>query len=119
MKAFSWLLTIILLLLALSFALANRQSATVSLWPFDIELMAPLYLISLGTLFTGLLIGAAFGWIGTLSHRFEARRLRKDIAGLRDKIEELQHAARKHEHHPILSASNRPKLKWRFWENNL
>jgi uncharacterized integral membrane protein len=90
MKLFSWLITAVLIFLALAFALANRQSAMVNLWPFGIAIQAPLFLLTLGTLFLGLLLGAVIGWVSNLPHRAQARRLRHDIAGLREKIETLQ-----------------------------
>ncbi len=92
MKLISWLLTSIVLVAALSFALNNRQSVTVSLWPFGIEVVAPLYLFIIGTLGLGLLLGAIIGWISHLPHRIEARRLRRDIAGLREHIEDMRTA---------------------------
>ena len=58
----------ILLLLALAFAISNRQSATISLWPFDAQVEAPLYLLTLGLLLIGLLLGAGFAWLSMLPH---------------------------------------------------
>jgi uncharacterized integral membrane protein len=114
MKFVSWLLTLSVLAVALCFAFNNRQSITVSLWPFGIEMVAPLYLLSLGTLFLGLLMGAVIGWISHLPHRIEARRLRRDIADLREKIDHFRSSVPLLESHggaPLL------KSKWRFWEN--
>lgn len=90
MRFFSGLLGLIILALALAFALNNRQSTTISLWPFGLEVQAPLYLLTLGTLFIGLLAGATVGWTSALRHRFEARRLRKDITHLHTKVHDLQ-----------------------------
>ncbi len=90
MKFISGLIGLIIMLLALCFALANRQSATISLWPFEVELQAPLYLLTLGTLFAGIVLGAVIAWFLALSHRLEARRLRKDIAVLNQKILDVQ-----------------------------
>jgi uncharacterized integral membrane protein len=89
MKIVSWLLTAIVLLAALGFALNNTQTTTLNLWPAGVVIEAPLYLFSLGTLFAGLLLGVFIGWIGHFPHRMEARRLRKDIAKLHDKIEDM------------------------------
>jgi len=93
MRLISWLFTLFVLFIALCFAVNNRQSATISLWPFGIEVVAPLYLLSLGTLFLGLLMGVLIGWVSHLPHRIEARRLRRDIADMRDRIEDLRAAA--------------------------
>src|ERR1700733_14973215 len=90
MKLFSGLFGFILLLLALAFAISNRQSATISLWPFDAQVEAPLYLLTLGLLLIGLLLGAGFAWLSMLPHWLAARRLRGDIGHLHDKLEELQ-----------------------------
>jgi uncharacterized integral membrane protein len=114
MKFVSWLATVLVLLLALCFALSNRQSVTASLWPFGVEIEAPLFLFSLGMFFGGLLLGAVIGWLSYLPHRLEARRLRNDIAGLRGKIEDLQHMATPQNR--IEGPVPPPKSKWRFWE---
>src|ERR1700733_4241560 len=90
MKLFSGLFGFILLLLALAFAISNRQAATISLWPFDAQVEAPLYLLTLGLLFIGLLLGAGFAWLSMMPHWLAARRLRGDITHLHDKLEELQ-----------------------------
>lgn len=92
MKLISWLLTAIVLVFALGFALNNRQTTTLNLWPAGVVIEAPLYLFSLGTLFAGLLLGILIGWISHLPHRMETRRLRRDIARLHDKIEDLSTA---------------------------
>jgi len=114
MKFLTGLIGLVLLALALCFALSNRQNAAISLWPLGLEVAAPLYLLTLGTLFAGFLLGLAAGWLGNLSHRFEARRLRKEISGLNDKIMDLQQTVlaplRKE------NALPPPKSKWRFWE---
>ncbi|HEU0118355.1 MAG TPA: LapA family protein [Alphaproteobacteria bacterium] len=90
MKLISGFLGLILAALALSFALANTQDTTISLWPFGISIQAPLYLLTLGTLLFGVLIGMIAGWVAMLQHRFEARRLRKEIMTLQEKITDLQ-----------------------------
>src|SRR5690348_12665900 len=90
MKMISGFIGLLIVVIALCFALANRQSAIISLWPFGLTIQAPLCLLTLGTLFLGLIIGAILSWFLALSHRLEARRLRKDIALLNQKIIDLQ-----------------------------
>jgi uncharacterized integral membrane protein len=96
MKFVSWILFALLLLLALGFALNNRQTTTLNLWPAGVVIEAPLYLFSLGTLFAGFVLGAVIGWIGHIPHRMEARRLRRDIGKLREKIAEMDSAPPDH-----------------------
>ncbi|MDP9126722.1 MAG: lipopolysaccharide assembly protein LapA domain-containing protein [Pseudomonadota bacterium] len=127
MKLFTGLIGFVILLLAISFALANRQPAVISLWPFGVEIEAPLYILTLGTLFFGLLLGAFVAWLNLLPHRFQARRLRKDLAKLQGKIEDLQQTVlpphRGDEHHEPadpdednedLALLPRPKSAWGF-----
>jgi uncharacterized integral membrane protein len=115
MKFFSSLLTLLLLVFALVFALNNRQNVTISLWPFGVEVVVPLYLLALGTLFLGLVVGGITGWVSHLPHRIEARRLRRDIAGLRDKIEDLHIATPPVERLEWHGESPPSKPKKRFW----
>ncbi len=89
MKLISTLLSLTLLIAALAFALANRQNATVSLWPLGVEVQAPLCLLTLGTLLLGILLGAVITWFSAVQHRRTARQLRREIAGLQAKIDDL------------------------------
>jgi uncharacterized integral membrane protein len=114
MKFVSGFLTLIVLLAALSFALHNSQSTTVSLWPLGIEILAPLYILTIGTLFIGLLLGAIFGWIIHLPHRLETRRLKRDIANLKEKMEDMHVSAPLGNTGRTLVA--RIGTKRRFWE---
>jgi uncharacterized integral membrane protein len=116
MKLISWLITAALIFLAMAFALSNRQSVNVSMWPLNVAIQAPLFLLSLGTLFFGMLIGAVIGWLSSLPHRAQARRLRNDIASLHEQIEDLQRTSqpqRRREDQILLSGSG--GRKWRFW----
>lgn len=90
MKFTSGTLGLIVIALALSFALSNRASAVISLWPFGISIEAPLYLLTLGTLFLGILIGGFIAWFGMIPHRLRARRMQKDLATLQNKVDDLQ-----------------------------
>ena len=64
MKRVSWILTIPLALLAVVFAIANRQSVTVDLWPFQIAVgPLPFFAWFLGALFMGILAGGMVVWL--------------------------------------------------------
>ena len=118
MKILSSLFGIALFLACMVFALSNRQNVTVSLWPFDADVTMPMYLVVLGSLGTGLFFGGLFIWLGSLSHRFLARRLGKDVVVLSDKIQELEHELE--QHRARMASQGTPPLltgsKWRFWE---
>lgn len=117
MKFFSALLSLLLLIVSLIFAVSNRQSVTVSLWPFDLEIAAPLFIMTLGALGLGLVLGGFFVWLNYLPHRFMARRLGKDVVALSNRLLETERELEQHRAHarsgepPLLSGS-----KWRFWE---
>ncbi len=123
MKFISAILSSAVILLALAFALANRQDATISLWPFGVEIEAPLYLLTLGTLFFGILLGAVIAWFNLLPHRLRARQLRKDLAELQGKLADVQKTAlppvvipsvlSNHGHDDDMLEG--PKPKWRLW----
>ena len=90
MTFFSSLLGMAFLFVSLCFALSNRQSVTVSLWPFDIAITAPLFLLTLGFLLMGLLLGGVMVWFSCMPHRLAARRLRKDVTRLEKEVGTLQ-----------------------------
>jgi uncharacterized integral membrane protein len=76
-----WSLTLVAAIVCAGFAVYNRNSVTLDLWPFaTIEL--PLYLVVLGMLATGLLVGSAITWLGHLGIRRERRRLAKQVQRL-------------------------------------
>jgi lipopolysaccharide assembly protein A len=116
MKLFSWLLTFVVLVLALSFALHNRANITVSLWPFGVEVVTSLYILSIGTLFLGFLLGAVFGWAIHVPHRMEARRLRRHVADLKEKIEDMRNNAGAQGQGISRTLMARLRGKRRFWE---
>jgi uncharacterized integral membrane protein len=90
MKILSALFGLLIFLAALVFALSNQQNVTASLWPFGVEIETPLYVMTLGALAAGLLIGGLFIWLTALPHRFLARRLGKDVVVLSNRLLELE-----------------------------
>jgi len=80
MKILSWLITLPIIAVIASFAFSNGEEVTLGFWPFDYHFVLPLYAVALLALFVGLIMGAIIAWVGTLRYRFEARRLRKELA---------------------------------------
>jgi len=115
MKLLSGLIGFLAAVLATCFALNNRQNAVVSLWPFDLEVQAPVYLLTLGMLFLGLGVGALVAWLNMIPHRRHAKKLQKEIQQLNNRIVDLQQVMSP----PRLRDENfiaLPKIRWRFWE---
>jgi uncharacterized integral membrane protein len=81
MRFVHWALTLIVAVVCAVFALSNREAVVVDFWPFPrIEL--GLYLVVLGALFAGLMIGLLIGWVGHLGVRRERSRLVKQVKRL-------------------------------------
>ena len=89
MRIISWIITIPFLLALLGFAFDNRTDVTVSFWPFDLQITSPLFVVSLGILFLGLMVGGILGWISSLRYKFQINRLQREVSGLTKKLEAL------------------------------
>ena len=90
--------TVILVPLAviiIAFAVANRQNVTVSLDPFNPDVPAasvtkPLFVILLGVLILGVILGGIASWLRQTKWRRTARRLEREAANLRTEIDTLK-----------------------------
>jgi len=60
-------------IVVVTFALANREAVTLSLWPLPLDVTLPLYIAVLGGLAAGLIIGAASSWLPRFRLRRHAR----------------------------------------------
>ena len=82
------LLLILLALVLVSFAVANRQIVTVSLDPFDqanpaLVVSQPLYLVVFVVLIAGVVIGGCAAWLRQARWRRRARRAEARLGSLR------------------------------------
>ncbi|GAA0594376.1 LapA family protein [Caenispirillum bisanense] len=87
MKVIRWLIGLPLAVVAIVFAVANRDPVTVELWPFPWTATLPLYLLSLGTLAVGMIVGGLLAWASGGRRRAQTRRERK---GQERKIQTLE-----------------------------
>jgi uncharacterized integral membrane protein len=81
----------------IAFAVANRQPVTVSLDPFSSEhpassLSLPLFVLVIGLVIVGVLIGGAASWLRHGNLRRTKRRFERDIHELRRELASLRHA---------------------------
>lgn len=96
MKTFLKLLILVpLALLAVAFAVANRQGVTVSLDPFATDVPAfalsgPLFVVVLVMVVAGVVIGGVATWLGQGRHRRRVRGLRRENDALRGDIARLK-----------------------------
>ena len=85
MKLFHWLVTAPLALILIVFAVANRDTITLTFWPLPITLAAPIYLVVLLALLAGFFLGELAAWLAGRTSRRKARHAAR-------RVEELEHA---------------------------
>ncbi len=90
MKHISWIVTLPLTLVLVVFSLANRGPVTIDLWPFGWQQSMPLFVLALGCVFLGLLIGWAVLWASGSRARRRARELRFDKSHLEREVIRLK-----------------------------
>ena len=74
MKLLFWIVGLPLLLVAGFFAVANRETVTVSLWPFAEALQMPLFLAIATPFYIGFALGALLAWGGAGGARGRDRK---------------------------------------------
>jgi uncharacterized integral membrane protein len=82
------LVLILVALVLIAFAVANRQVVTVSLDPFDaanpaLVLAQPMYLFAFGLVIAGVVLGGCAAWLRQARWRARARRAEAELAALR------------------------------------
>jgi uncharacterized integral membrane protein len=89
------LILIPLAIVLVVFAVANRQIVTVSFDPFNAAQPAfavtmPLFVLIIVLLIVGVVIGGVAAWLRQSRWRRTARRLDRDMRGLRDEVDGLK-----------------------------
>ena len=82
--------SIILALLAVAFAVENREVVSVGFWPLPWQVVMPLFLVVLGAASIGFLCGGLVAWWSGRRARAAARRRAREITQLEAKIAVLQ-----------------------------
>lgn len=104
MKHVSWILTIPLTALLVAFAVANREFVAVDLWPFDLALPLPVFVLVLGSLVIGFFIGAGVAWLSIAKYRRRVRAARKEVTRLKREVERLEREADRRSGQTLLTA---------------
>lgn len=81
----SLLITLPLTIVFVVFAISNRASATISLWPLPIAIDLPLFLLVLAPLALGLFSGLLWLWAPLALARRRARKAEERVAALEAK----------------------------------
>jgi uncharacterized integral membrane protein len=82
MRLLWWIVLVLVAVVLILFAISNRESVSLELWPLPAVVEMPLYLMMLGTLLIGFVVGELAAWVGSWRWRREARRSRDRIAML-------------------------------------
>ena len=90
MRAAFWLFVVIIAAALALFAVSNRESVTLGLWPLPFLVELPLYLLVLVVLLFGFLFGELAAWIAGRRRRREVRRSRRLIAALERELSATQ-----------------------------
>jgi len=91
---------------AVVFAMTNRAPVVLDLWPFNITVEAPLFVIVLASAFVGLLAGAVAGWLSGAATRRRARAAERRVHELERELTRLRHAAQRSNDRPGEPASS-------------
>ena len=86
----SLILALPFLLIIVLFALSNRQTVELTLWPTDFQIEMPLSLAALSLAFVFFLAGALMAWGGAADARSRARRAEATVRQLRGQVEAFQ-----------------------------
>ena len=99
MRLINWILLFPLVLIALSFAVSNRDGVTLTLWPLPFALDVPIVLFSFVILVLGFFFGGLANWLAgqerrklARDKRKEADRLAREVQSLKSQLEEQQNS---------------------------
>jgi putative membrane protein len=86
LKAVYWAVIVVASSLLIAFAVSNRATVTLGLWPLPFLIDLPLYLLVLLLLLAGFVVGAATAWIAGRRVRRELRRRRRRAEALEGEL---------------------------------
>jgi uncharacterized integral membrane protein len=91
MRVFYGIFAVALTVVAVLFALSNRQDVEVMLWPLPFTAQAPLFVLALGMFVIGFFCGGLATWLRGLGARLKASRrakpLEREVAALRERLD--------------------------------
>jgi uncharacterized integral membrane protein len=88
-KRVSWILTIPLAVVIVVFATTNRRWVVVDLWPLELSVDLPLFVLILGCLFVGLIAGSAITWLSAAKSRHGGRKAARRVTELEREVARL------------------------------
>ena len=86
MRRFGWIVSIPVIIVVALFAVNNRQSVALNLWPLPWDVTAPLFLLTLGAILFGFLFGCLVMWLTAARQRRRLRDTRRDLDAARSEL---------------------------------
>lgn len=93
MRWLGWLAATPVALLIVVFAVANRHEVRLEFWPLPWALDLPVYLVVLGVLAKGLVLGSVVTWLSGHKTRRRAREQRRRAESLERQLRAAESAA--------------------------
>jgi len=94
MRRFTWIVTLPIAALVVLFAVDNRQTVALELWPLPWALPpVPLFLLTLLMVLFGFVFGVAVMWVSGAKQRRQLRNLRRDLDVARSDLHAARHQA--------------------------
>ncbi|HEX3953801.1 MAG TPA: lipopolysaccharide assembly protein LapA domain-containing protein [Stellaceae bacterium] len=91
MRLLLWLFVILVVAVLLAlFAVSNRESVSLVLWPLPFLMQLPLYLAVSAAVLIGFIAGMLVAWIAGHGRRREARQRRRRLAALERELAATQ-----------------------------
>ncbi|MCQ2913578.1 MAG: LapA family protein [Alphaproteobacteria bacterium] len=90
MKVLNFIFTCIVLFLTISFAISNKQTYELTLWPFPFSMELPISFSVLVFSLAFFILGGAYAWLITLPVRAERFHLSRQVKDLNKQIDELK-----------------------------
>ncbi len=86
MRLITWLIGVAVAITTILFAVSNRETVSVTLWPFPFAIDLGVYIVVLVGVFAGFLVGALVTWLAGAKHRRRVRQQRAEIRSLEGEL---------------------------------
>lgn len=90
MRVVYWFAVAVCAVALVLFALSNRESVSLGLWPLPFLVQVPLYLVVLATALVGFVFGGTAAWVSGRHRRRELRERRRRVAALERELAATQ-----------------------------
>ncbi len=99
---FRWALSVIIMVSVILFTFANRDLVTITYSPIHDPIEVFSFVLALGALALGFVLGGLMVWLNSTKVRIERRQQKKEISRLEKEIEALQNTADEQNASPLI-----------------